>query len=87
MAEIGLLELAYIKALDRDPLTREELSELAQADASELILLGTIAEAALVRMWVRHETYRQRAQDIMDGKEEKYGRGAMTRTYPLYISD
>jgi len=87
MAEIGLLELAYIKALDKDPLTRDELAELAQAPASELILLGSIAEAAHVRMWVRHESYRLSAQDLMDGKEEKWGSGSKTRSYPLYISD
>lgn len=87
MAEIGLLELAYIKALDRDPLTRDELAELAQTPASELILLGSIAEAAAVRMWVRHESYRQTAQDLMDNRKEKWGSGAKTRTYPFYVSD
>ena len=87
MADIGLLELAYIKALDKDPLTRDELEELAQTPASELILLGSIAEAAVVKMWVRHESYRHRAQDIMDNKKEKWGSGAYTRTCPFYISD
>jgi len=81
------LEVAYIKALDRDPLSRGELAELAQMGASELMEMGSIAEAAFVREWVRHESYRWRAQDIYYGDQEEWGSGKSTRTYPFYKSD
>jgi len=49
--------------------------------------MGSIAEAAFVREWVRHESYRWRAQDIYYGDQEEWGSGKSTRTYPFYKSD
>tara|TARA_B100000683_G_C12457426_1_gene542622 strand:- start:65 stop:337 length:273 start_codon:yes stop_codon:yes gene_type:complete len=85
--DLGLLELAYVKALDNAHLTRAELEELSQAPASELLLLGSMAEAVVVRNWTRREEYRMRAQDLQDGKRPEDANTSATRTFPFYVSD
>ena len=85
--DLGLLELAYVKALDNAHLTREELDELSKAPASELLLLGSMAEAVVVRNWTRREEYRMRAQDLMNNKSPEESTTSATRTFPFYVSD
>ena len=85
------VERAYVKCLVQAPLTLDELNEIKVMGASELIEFGTLAEAAFVRMWVRHEMYRHRAQDLMTGRDpQDDGTGFQkppTRTWPFYLSD
>ncbi|HIE83829.1 MAG TPA: hypothetical protein EYQ00_08305 [Dehalococcoidia bacterium] len=90
MAKVDV-ERAYVKCLAKAPLTLNEVDELKVMGASDLIELGSIAEAAFVRMWVRHETYRHRAQDLMNGRNpQDDGTGFAqppSRTWPFYESD
>jgi hypothetical protein len=90
MAKLDV-ERAFVKCLVQAPLTKEELSEIKGLGASGLIELGTLGEAGFARMWVRHETYRHRAQDLYNGKDpQKDGTGFETppaRTWPFYESD
>jgi hypothetical protein len=91
MAKVDI-ERAFVKCLVQAPLTKEELNEIMLLGASGLIELGTLAEAGFARMWVRHEAYRHRAQDLYNGKDpqEEDGTGFATppaRTWPFYESD
>ncbi len=90
MAKVDV-ERAYVKCLVKAPLLREELNELLGMSATDLLEFGTVAEGAFVRMWIKHETYRQRAQDLMNGKDpQSDGRGFSkppTHTYPFYDSE
>ena len=85
------VERAYVKCLAKAPLTLSEINELKVMGAGELLEMGSIAEAAFVRVWVRHESYRHRAQDLMDGRDpQDDGTGfakAPPRTWPFYESD
>ncbi len=90
MAKVDV-ERAFVKCLVQAPLTREELDEIKLMGASELIELGTLGEAAFARMWVRHESYRHRAQDLMNGRDpQDDGTGFKnppSKTWPFYESD
>ena len=90
MAKVDV-ERAYVKCLVKAPLLREELDVLIGLSASDLMEYGTVGESSWVREWIRHETYRQRAQDVMYGKNpEDDGRGFKkppTHTYPFYDSE
>lgn len=90
MAKVDV-ERAYVKCLVKAPLLRGELNELIGMSASDLMEYGTVAESSFVRMWIKHETYRQRAQDLMNGRNpENDGRGFKkppTKTYPFYDSE
>ena len=69
----------------------DELDEIKVLSASELMEMGTLGEAAFVRMWVRNEDYRHRAQDLYYGKDpQKDGTGfeqPPSSTYPYYETD
>jgi len=90
MAKVDV-ERAYVKCLSKAPLTLSEVNELKVMGASDLIELGSVAEAAFVRMWVRHESYRHRAQDLYQGRDpQDDGSGFLkppARTWPFYESD
>ncbi len=90
MAKVDI-ERAYAKCLEEAPLTRAELNELLKMGLTELIEYGTVTESSHVRMWVRHERYRQRAQDLYNNRDpEDDGRGFKTppkMTYPFYETD
>ncbi len=84
-----LFERAFIKALERSPLSPDELLELMDKSAVDMMEYGTIAECANVRMWVRAETYRLRAEALQYGHEEdlKLFNRPPAHTYPFYSSD
>mgnify|MGYP001211020829 CR=1 FL=1 len=90
MAKVDL-ERAFVKCLAQAPLTLDELDEIKILSASELMEMGTLGEAAFVRMWVRNEDYRHRAQDLYYGKDpQKDGTGFAqppSSTYPYYETD
>jgi len=90
MAKVDV-ERAFVKCLVQAPLTVEELDEIKALGASGLIELGTLAEAGFARMWVRHEAYRHRAQDLMNGRDpQDDGTGFAeppSATWPFYESD
>jgi len=90
MAKVDV-ERAFVKCLVQAPLSRDELDELKTLPASELLEHGNLAEAAFARMWVRHETYRHRAQDLMNGRDpQDDGTGFQnppSKTWPFYESD
>ena len=89
MADKHLFERAFIKALDREPLTPDELLELIDKSAIDLMEYGSVAECAHVRMWVRNESYRLRAQALQYGHDEdlKLFNRPPAHTYPFYTSD
>ncbi len=85
MAKIDI-ERAFAKCLEKSPLLREELEELNDMAATELMEYGTVAESAWVRQWVRHATYRWRAQDVSGARDPGDAAFAKppTSTYPYY---
>ncbi len=90
MAKVDV-ERAYVKCLVKAPLLREEIESLIGMSASDLLEFGTVAESSFVRMWIKHEVYRQRAQDLMDGRNpQDDGTGFSkppTHTWPFYDSE
>ena len=90
MAKVDL-ERAFVKCLAQAPLTLDELDEIKVLSASELMEMGTLGEAAFVRMWVRNEDYRHRAQDLYMGTNpQEDGTGfeqPPSSTYPYYETD
>jgi len=89
MADEYILERAFIKALDREPLTPDELLELMDKSAVELMEIGSVAECVHVKMWVKNESYRLRAQALQYGHDEdlKLFNRPPAHTYPFYSSD
>lgn len=90
MAKVDV-ERAFVKCLVQAPLTRDELDEIKVMSASELLEYGNLAEASFARMWVRHESYRHRAQDLTNGRDpQEDGTGFQnppSKTWPFYESD
>ena len=62
MAKKDLLERAFVKAIEKIPLTLDETGALHECTGEELLEMGSLAEAAFARNWCRGQIYRWRAQ-------------------------
>ena len=77
-------ERAYIKALSQAHLTEDEIKALKKLTAVDLLDMGTLAEAVVVKQWCKSESYRLRAKAASDGDEFQGYPIPPTRTYPFY---
>jgi len=77
-------ERAYVKALERVPLTEDEVNILKKLTAVDLLDMGTLSEAVIVKSWCRTQEYRIRSQSTTDVGPYKGYPFPPTKTYPFY---
>jgi len=79
-------DTAYVKALSHAHLTQDEVEALKELTAVDLLDMGTLAEAVIVKQWCKSEEYRMRAQAATDGTGNDFQGYPLppTSTYPFY---